>query len=384
MDDVARTLPSHPRPALPRRAVLGVAGVLAVGSARGQGAWPRTVTDVLGRRVTIKAPPRAVLLGEGFQLLNLALVHPDPVSILVGTGGELKRVDAAMDTALRRRFPALERVPELTASVGQGFPAERALALRPDLVVLSAWQANSQEMRRAVELLEGSGVPVVYVDFFQRPARNTVPGLRLLGAALGQEERAEGITAFIEERKARIAGGVAARGGEGPRVLFAAYAGRWPCCWAPGPEGSVGEFLVALRARNVAAGVVPGGGGSIPVESVLLSGAEVFIGTGTAVQGETAGLQLGGGVSPEAARASLEVVMRAPELAALPAARARRAFGLWHAFTQSAINIVAEEAMARWVRPEIFGALDPAATLAEINGRFSAFPYEGSFWTGLG
>ena len=54
-------------------AVLGLAA-----PARAQ--WPRTVTDVLGREVTIPAQPHAVLLGEGFQLLNLALVHPDPVS----------------------------------------------------------------------------------------------------------------------------------------------------------------------------------------------------------------------------------------------------------------------------------------------------------------
>jgi iron complex transport system substrate-binding protein len=47
------------------------------------------------------------------------------------------------------------------------------------------------------------------------------------------------------------------------------------------------------------------------------------------------------------------------------------------------LNIVAVEAVARWVRPEIFGDLDPGATLAEINSRFSALPFDGALWVSL-
>jgi iron complex transport system substrate-binding protein len=149
-------------------------------------------------------------------------------------------------------------------------------------------------------------------------------------------------------------------------------------------EGSGGEFLDLLGARNVAERALPNAqGGVLAVEQVILSGAEVFIGTGIHLPGDAAGIQLGAGAPAEAARSSLAAVLRAPELASLPAVRTGRAFGLWHAFNSAAINIVALEAMARWIRPELFGGLDPAATLAEINARFSAVPYEGTYWTGL-
>ena len=381
--------PSMTRPGLSRRTALASLSALVPAALRPAGlsaqpaaSWPRQVTDILGRRITLAAPPRAVVLGEGTHLPNLALIHPDPVSILVGMGGEWKQVDPVAEEAYRRRFPALNTVPTLTSAVGQSLSAERLLALRPDLVLLGSWQANSPEMRRAVELLEASGIPVVYIDFFQQPGRNTVPTMRLLGAVLGCEERAEAYARLLEERRERIVRRVAESGRPGPRVLFTAYPGRWPCCWSPGAEGSGGEFLALLGARNIAERLLPNAqGGILAVEQVILSGAEVFIGTGIHLPGDGAGIQLGSGAPADAARSSLAAVLRAPELASLPAVRAGRAHGLWHAFNSAAINIVALEAMARWIRPELFGALDPAATLAEINARFSAVPYDGTYWT---
>ncbi|MCR0984174.1 ABC transporter substrate-binding protein [Roseomonas populi] len=375
-------MPSH---SLRRRALLAAPLVLPALRASGQGAWPRQVTDLLGRSVTLRARPRAVLIGEGFQLLNMALLLPDPVSVLVGMGGELKQVNPVSDAAYRQRFPALDKVPELTAAVGQGFSAERALALKPDLVILSTWQANSPEMRRGVELLESTGVPVVYMDIFQQPGRNTLPTIRLLGAVLGAEEKAEAYARFYEERRDRIVKRVAEAGKPGPRVLLSAFPGRWPCCWSPGAGGGDGEFMAMLGARNVAEGLTGNPrGGNIAVEQVLLSNAEVFIGTGLYAPGDTsAGIQVGPGAPPDAARASLERVLRMAEYSGLPAVRSRRALGIWNYFNALAANIVQLEAMARAVRPELFADLDPVATMAAINADFSAVPYEGAFWTSL-
>jgi iron complex transport system substrate-binding protein len=373
---------------LSRRAALaclpGVPLLLPPARLAAQPAWPRQVTDLLGRTVTIPAKPRAVLLGEGFQLVNLALVHPDPASILVGIGGDRRRVDPLGDAAYRRAFPALDRVPELTSAVGQGFGAERALSLRPDLVILSAWQARSDEMKRTASVLEQRGVPVIYIDIFEQPVRNTVPTIRLLGAALGEEERAEAYTGFYEARRERIVKRIAESGQPGPRVFFSAFPGRWPCCWSPGPAAGDGMFLATLGARNVAEAWLPTPrGGTVAAERVLMSGAEVFIGTGIYLPDDSQGIQVGAGATPDQARTSLEAVLAAPEFRLLPAVRARRAHGLWNPFNGAAVNIVAFEAMARWIRPELFGDLDPAATLAELNARFPGVLHEGTYWTSL-
>ena len=345
--------------------------------------WPRAVTDVLGRTVTIPAVPHAVLLGEGFQLLNLALVHPDPVSLLVGMGGDLKQMDPQSLAAFERAFPALAQVPRLTMSVGQNLPAEAALARRPDLVILSAWQFAAEETKRSLELFASLGVPVIFVDGSQHPLSNTPKTIRLLGAALGRGEQAEAYARFYEERVERIRARVAAAP-PGPKVLFTAFPGRWPCCWAAGSGGG-GEFLAALGARNLAEGLLPNArGGTLGLEQVLMLRPEVYIGTGLYRPGEAGGLQLGTGAPADGARESLARVLEAPELANLPAVQAGRAHGLWNYFAGTVINVVALEAVARWVRPEMFADLDPGATLAEINRRFAAVPFEGTYWVSQG
>lgn len=40
------------------------------------------VTDIAGREVTVKRPLKRIVLGEGRQLIAMALIHPDPVALL--------------------------------------------------------------------------------------------------------------------------------------------------------------------------------------------------------------------------------------------------------------------------------------------------------------
>ncbi|MFC3123542.1 ABC transporter substrate-binding protein [Pseudoroseomonas globiformis] len=344
--------------------------------------WPRALTDLLGRRVTLPAAPRAILLGEGFQLLSLALIHPDPVSLLVGTGGDLRQADPVMDAAFRRAFPALEQVPQPTTTVGQTLPVETALALRPDLIILAVWQFDSPEVQQSVTILERAGVPTLFVDTFQNPLTNTPRSIRLLGQALGREEQAEAYAVLYDARVARVRERVAAAQGIPPAVLLTAFPGRWPCCWAAG-EGGAGEYLKALGARNVAGTMLPTPrGGTLGLEQILSLSPDVFIGTGLHRPGDEGGLILGSGASPERAQQSLREVLRAPELANLAAVKAGRAHGLWNYFSGTPLSFVGLEAMARWVRPELFADLDPAAALAEAN-RFTRVAFEGTYWTSL-
>ncbi len=332
-----------------------------------------------GREVVLAAPPRRVVLAESTVLLSLALIHPDPVSLLVGMGGDLGRVDPAAIAALGRRFPALAQVPELTQQMGQDLPLETLIALRPDLVVMAAWQQSRAGTGAALQALERAGIPVLFVDFFLNPLTRALPSLGVLAEALDRRAAFEAYAAFHQAEMARLRAAVAGRAG--PRVLLQAFPGLWPCCWVAGDAGA-GELLAALGGRNVAEGLLPSpGGGTMAMEQLLLSQPELYVGTGMAPA--EGGIRLGFGVEAAVARRSLAAVLRAPELASLPAVRQGRVFGLWNYLGGTAANIVALQAMAGWLYPDLAAAFDPAATLATINGRFAALPWEGTFWTGL-
>ncbi|MFC4166278.1 ABC transporter substrate-binding protein [Teichococcus aestuarii] len=345
-----------------------------------QAGWPRSVTDMVGRGVTLPRPPRRVVAAESAVLLNLSLIHPDPVPLLVGMGGDLRRIDPGAMAALAARFLGLDAVPELTRQVGEDLPLERLIALAPDLVLMAAWQHRRPGTAEALRTLERAGIPVVFIDFFINPLSRALPSLQLLAEVLDRREAAAAYAAFYTAKLEAVRRAVAGR--RGPAVLLQAFPGRWPCCWVAGDQGG-GELVAALGGRNAAEGQLPGpSGGNLSVEQVLVTEPEVYIGTGMAQPPEgSAALRLGWGVAPEVARRSLAQALRAPELAHLPAVRQGRAFGLWNYLGGTALNVVALEAMAGWLYPDLAATLDPAATLAEINARFAAAPWQGTFWT---
>ena len=53
-------------------------------------------------------------------------------------------------------------------------------------------------MPKLIEKLAKVGIPVVFVDFRDKPFENTEPSMRLIGKLFGKETRAEEFIAFRE------------------------------------------------------------------------------------------------------------------------------------------------------------------------------------------
>ncbi|MBW8724208.1 MAG: ABC transporter substrate-binding protein [Inquilinus limosus] len=345
--------------------------------------WPVTVTDAAGRQVTVPHQPRAVLLGAGINLVALALLDPDPVSLLAGWADDTRRYDPGLYAAFLARFPQLAEVPVVGGGTDESFSLEKALTVGADLAIFGAWQAETEQGRQILDRLTAAGVPAVVVDFNHRPLANTAPGMRLLGRVLGREDRANAFADFWEVRLNRIRRRMAAHPEPGPTVLLHAYPQPEECCWAFGETG-LGELVSLVGGRNIAADRFPdAGGGVLSLEYVIGRDPQVYIATGLPQAEDAPGFVVGPGVPAEVARRNLAAVLAAPGLSGLAAAREGRVHGLWNFFNAVPLNIVAVEAVARWVRPEIFGDLDPGATLAEINSRFSALPFDGALWISL-
>ncbi len=340
------------------------------------------VTDVSGREVVLAGPARRVLLGESRLLLALSIVHPHPVDVIAGWQGDLARLDPVTYERYRAAYPRLDSIPVVGLIGEESFSIEKALATEPDVAILSGGHGPSEASVTLIRQLEAAGIPVVIIDFNTHPLQHTLPSIRLLGAVLGQEERANAYAAFYEERMNRIKERLDHTPGERPSVLMHMHAGAWECCRSPG-SGNLGELITFAGGRNIAADVIPGALGLLNPEYILSQNPEVYIGTGMPGRSHQGGLELGTGVSPETARTSLQNVIRQPELAELSAVFNGRVYGLWHNFYTLPVNVLAAEAMARWFHPDLFADVDPAATLKEINERFLRVPLEGTFWIGL-
>ncbi|SER55667.1 ABC transporter substrate-binding protein [Rhizobium sp. NFR03] len=343
--------------------------------------YPLTVTDSVGRSVTIREKPKAILLGSGFNLVALSLIHPDPVSLLAGWSGDMKGDNPEIYSAFEKRFPDIAKLPTIGDGTGDGLSFETILSLKADLAIMANWQADTELGKRAIEYLESTGVPVIVVDFNSDALKNTPSAMRLLGTVLDREAQAEDFATFYETHLQRIRDRVAQATAPGPTVLMDAFPNPEKCCYAYG-TGGLGAFIGLTGSRNIAEGNLPAQGGIVSTEYLIAADPEVYIATGSP-GGTYSTFSIGPGVPDEEARQTLTQVVTSPILANLKGVRDRRVHGLWNFFNAVPLNILAAEAFARWLRPDIFPDLDPKATLAEINKRFAAVPFEGAYWISL-
>ncbi|MBP2498316.1 iron complex transport system substrate-binding protein [Methylobacterium sp. PvP105] len=359
------------------------AGLLLAALTGAASAEPVNAIDSLGRSVALAAPARRILLAAGRDLPALALIDKDVATRIVGIGQDLRRQSPDVWRAYERAYPRLAELPVMETGPG-GFPAERAIALGPDLVILGRTQAGSPDADGSTPLLRAlgaAGIAAAVIDFHEHPLRDTAPAMRALGRLLGREREADEFNAFVAAHLAAVA--VRLRGARDAPVLFLhTHAGAMACCFSPG-QGTFNDDILAAGGRNAAAPLLPGATGQISPEALLSLDPTIYVATGGAHLADKGGLVLGDGVDRAAAHTALEAILRAPGLAPLSAVKAGRAYGLWHGFSTSPLNVLAVEVMAKWLHPELMEDVDPARTLAEINARFLAVPMDGAYWVAL-
>ena len=350
---------------------------------------PITVTDVLGRQVTLKAPARRIILTQARHMPVLALLTPDPVSLLAGWSDEYRTSFANEYRNYLARFPAIAKVPVVGRHTADSFSVEKTLALRPDLVVLTARFAGGTD-RRSVEdsllmkRLTAAGVPVIVVDFFVKPLENTAPSLLALGQAIGEEARTREFLDFyrqgMDEVKKRLEDVPAS---DRPPVFVHAHAGSTDCCNSPG-TGTFNEMIAYAGGNNIGADAIRTVTGRLSFEYINSRNPQVYVATGTgAGKRASDGLVIGTGVDAAAARQSLQGIIAANRLTALSAIRSGNAHGIWHAFNDSPLHVIFIQALAGWLHPERFRDLPAQKTLDEVNRRFLTVPLQGTYMVDL-
>lgn len=336
--------------------------------------------DVTGHEVTLARPASRIVIGDGRFLLALALIHPDPVSLIAGWPRDVNRIGRAAYAAWQEKFPSIKDIPQ-TSAANAAISVERIIAAQPDLAVFSLGAQPSDEERAR---LEAAGIPVAVVDFFVKPLDNMEASLRLIGGAIGREAQAEEFIAFRRARFDVVRSRVAQLPPENkPRLFFEAHAAMTAdCCNSPG-RGNIGEVIEAVGAINIGAAVISGAFGKLNLEYVIAQDPQVYVATGGSHMEGTAGLLIGPEYSAERARETLAGLIRRPGFEGMSAVRNHRVYGLAHQMLNSPLDVLTLEVLARWGHPELFADLDPDATLAEINARFLAVPVTGPNWIAL-
>lgn len=335
------------------------------------------VTDVLGRTVTVEHAPQRIVLGEGRLFFALALLDRDnPFLRVVGWQNDMRLLDPHTYEAYAKRYPQIAKLPLIGQASEQSVSAEQILALKPDLAVFSIAGEGPTQHSPVADLLAKAGVPVLFIDFRVHPIENTRVSLRALGTLLDREQQAEDYLSLYDGHLKQVTDRVAGLpDSQRPKVFLELLAGVWQAPGHTTGKSGLGSLVAAAGGHNIGADVVPGALGDVSVEYVLQADPDVYIATGN----RAPGVLLGAGVSTDTARQSLAQITARPEFAPLRPIQAGQAHGLWHDFYNSPFNILALEAMARWIHPERFKDLDPQATMVEINHLLN-IGLDGQYW----
>lgn len=339
------------------------------------------VTDIVGREVKLNAPAKRVILGEGRQLTTLALLHPDPVSIVAGWTGDFKKSGGLLYEEYLKLFPNMAKIPSIGSSGKETVSTEQIISLKPDLAIFGAG-SHGPDAKSAdiIRQLEAAGIPIVFVDFRLHPFKNTVPSMRILGKVLGQEKKAEEFASFYNRRMSYIRHILAQNPNvKRPKVYMEMIRGNVPP-GSPG-KGNLGEFIEFVGGTNIGT-ILPGEVGTLNMEYVIAEQPDIYIATGIAVPGED-GMVIGHQIYTYQAQNSLKQLASRSVVRPLNAIQQRKVYAMWHVFYDSPLNIAAVEAMAKWIHPELFGKLQPHGVLQEINERFLALPLKGVFFAEL-
>lgn len=348
----------------------------------------REVTDLAGRTVRVPAEVRRVILGEGRQTYALAaLDREDPFARVVGWRDDLRKNDPDTYAEYRRRWPNADRLPTFGGVKDGTFDPEQAIALRPDVVIMNL-EALAATAEAGLEAKLGAvGIPIVFVDFRERPSVNTEPSLRLLGALLGREDRAEAFIAYRREGIERVASRLAGQTGlRRPRVMVERAGGYDAgCCMSFGDE-NFGRMVAEAGGENIASRFIPGTFGTVNPEQVIASDPEVVVVTGAnwrlaSPDGDWVGV--GPGADLAQARDRLRRLMARPAYRPLAVARGGRVHAIWHQFYDSPYQFVAIQALATWLHPGLFADLNPGETFHEFHERFLPVPYRPGYWASL-
>ena len=345
-----------------------------------------TVTDVVGRSVSVKAPVERVILAEGRQTYITASLDSDnPFKRVVGWADDLRTADYDSYVKYQQKFPDLVNIPIFGSPQSGSFSVEKAVELQPDVVTFSLDSYSAARDSGLIDTLAKVGIPSVIIDFRQQPLETTVPSILLLGRLYGREPQAQAVVDFYTQQVNLVFSRVESIKTPQPTVFLLRAAGLLDCCGTFG-RANLGMLIERAGGNNIAAGKFPGWAGTISPEAVLTADPEIIIATGsnwTYSPGAKGFVSLGYGANPEEARAQLRALTDAPGWSSLQAVKKGRFYAVWHQFYNSPFHFAILQQFAKWMYPEQFADLDPVAALQEYHRRFLPIEYSGAFWVGL-
>ncbi|TXR46824.1 ABC transporter substrate-binding protein [Phyllobacterium endophyticum] len=343
--------------------------------------------DVTGRDVEVNVPVKHVILGEGRQIYFLAALDKEnPFEHVVGWRDDLPKADPESYAAYLAKYPEVAKLPTFGGMKDGTFNIEQAVALKPDVILMNIDAKTATEEAGYIEKLAKVGIPLVYVDFREKPMENTEPSMRIMGKLMGKEQVAEDFISFRADAIKQVTDVLEKSNPKRP-VVFVERAGGYSddCCMSFGNE-NFGKMVELAGGTNMAKNIIPGTFGTVNPEQVIASNPDQVIITGGMWEGYVPGgdwVGVGYGADITEAHRKLENLTKRPAFTGIKAVSDGNVHAIWHQFYNNPYQFVAIQQIAKWLHPDLFEDLDPEATFKELHARFLPLDYKPGYFVSL-
>lgn len=339
------------------------------------------VTDTLGREVMIPHAPERILLGfyyEDFYAVGGPDAYDRVVAISKDAWFGWRNLQWKAYAAINPHLEELADVGEIDSGT---FSLESAIAAKPDVAVLAAWQYNA--LGADADRLEAAGIPIVVLDYNAQTVEKHVTSTLALGVILGAEDRAKELAdnyaAAIADIDARIAG-IAQEdrprvyvelGRKGANEVDNSYAGTM---W--------GAVVNQVGGQNIADGQISKWAPLNP-EYVLAQNPQAIFLAGSGWVGRDAAVLMGPSIDTKLTHERMRPYLDRAGWDGLDAVKNGNVFAVYHGGSRTLYDYTFQQFIAKALHPEAFKDVDPQANLDAFFKTYLPIPFTGTYMTRL-
>ncbi|OLP42738.1 ABC transporter substrate-binding protein [Rhizobium oryziradicis] len=342
----------------------------------GQAAAEITVTDVKGRTVILPEPAKRVVLGFYYEDY-LAVAGPGAIDKVVALSlSPWKDWRPSQFAAYEKAMPTLHSIPDVGSTEDSNFSIEKAIAARPDLVILASWSYDA--LGDGVHRFEEAGIPVVTLDFNSQTVAKHVLSTEVLGKVMGTEDRAEKLAANYQNAMADIDARIKAAGPTTKKVYVELAQKGADSIGNSYGDTMWGSLITSLGGHNIAKGQI-GNWGPLSPEYVLAQKPDLIFLAGSEWLNKPQSVQVGFGADPNITRERMAAYLARPGWAELPAVKNGEVFAIYHGGARTLYDYAFTQYIAKQLYPAAFRDIDPAQNLRDYYAKWLPIKADGVF-----
>lgn len=334
--------------------------------------------DVLDREVKLNLPAKRIALG--FYYTDFLAVGG--VKSLDKVVGFSKAVWTDWTPAswelYSKTLPQLNSIADFGEVEVGTFSVEKVLSLKPDLLILAAWQYQVLEFD--LEPIIEANIPIIVLDYNKEKVELHAKSTELLGVITGEEKRAKELIDFYKNTANEVANRIEKAQLPKPKI-YIEFGNKGPneTGFTYGKD-MWGALIDLAGGENIAAPFVKQWAPINP-EQVIVSKPDVIMiaGRETELKKNQEAMVMGFNIDEKEALKRLEAYKNRPGWSALPAIKNNKLYGLYMGASRTLADAAMIQYIAKALYPSLFEDIDPIQTYINFHKNYLPVIPKGTF-----